>query len=356
MNRSKYVYLAAASLIAVVLCAYGVVGRGVAEESSNYVGPDVCAECHPDVVKTWSMTVHRRTLFNEDPSKKGCEACHGPGKEHVEAGGDPEAIIRPEKLKPDQTAAICMKCHTQADVTLWRTSQHARAKISCTNCHDSHSPDTGTLVKDIENGKLQLNGLTKSIQDAELAANIEAEGSSQRQAEIEKVVELKAQRDRLTKSLKGLETVYHRSAEPYVCYNCHKAQEVQGKLPSHHPIDENKMVCSDCHNPHGGPAGMLRGESVNETCFRCHAEKLGPFVFDHPPVSEDCTICHKPHGSVQNNLLTQSEPFLCLKCHPGPHSRSNALGTTNNIATYYTECTDCHTQVHGSDVHGALHY
>jgi DmsE family decaheme c-type cytochrome len=112
---------------------------------------------------------------------------------------------------------------------------------------------------------------------------------------------------------------------------------------------------------------MLNAESVNETCFPCHAEKEGPFTFDHPPASENCTICHNPHGSVQNYLLVQSLPFLCLKCHAGPHSRPvsvpgvpapgiPALASPATLSQYYTQCTDCHSQPHGSDEHGALHY
>lgn len=99
---------------------------------------------------------------------------------------------------------------------------------------------------------------------------------------------------------------------------------------------------------------MLREESINETCFRCHAEKLGPFVYDHPPVTEDCTICHKPHGSVNNNLLTQPGASLCLKCHPLPHS-GQRLNTKTGTFTLFAErmgsCLGCHPQIHGSDTH-----
>jgi len=351
------------TLYTVILClALGFIwiwyaqSRGVAQEEQKYVGPETCQKCHKKVATKWAMTVHRRTLFNSDPSKKGCEACHGPGGAHVAAGGDPTKIIRLDKLKPDQSASICMKCHTQEHVTLWRTSTHARAKLTCTDCHDSHNPDPETLSKDIEDAKLEIDGLTRSIQQAELASNIAPETSKDKAEANERVVELKQKRDGLLEEMKGNETVFEHTAEPYVCYNCHKAQKAQGNLPSHHPIREGKMKCSDCHNPHGGPMGMLRAESVNETCFRCHAEKVGPFTYDHPPVTEDCTICHSPHGSVNNNLLTQSEPFLCLKCHSGPHSRSGSLGNAKSFAQYYTQCTSCHSQIHGSDSHVALHY
>ena len=355
--RKKRILLAVVACVGLGLAwVSGSTRVGVAEEKATYVGPDACKKCHSKVVKEWEFTAHRKLLFNEKDSDKGCEACHGPGSLHIEGGGDTDKIIRPSALKPDQSAAVCLKCHTQEHVTLWPSSLHARAKLSCTNCHDSHSPSTHNLSKDLENGKIELEGLSRAIKEAELAAAGPAQGSDEQTKALAKVAELKAERNALLKEVKGAETAYNRSAEPQMCYSCHKAQQVQSKLPSHHPLNEGKVKCSDCHNPHGGPNGMLREESVVQTCYRCHAEKEGPFVYDHPPVSEDCTICHSPHGSVQNNLLVQSQPFLCLKCHAGPHGGASNLGTAAAFANRYTACAHCHTQPHGSDKRAGLTY
>jgi len=327
-----------------------------AEDSNKFVGSEACAACHPDVSKKWALTSHRRTLTNKDAVKNGCESCHGPGEQHIAGGGDKTKISNPKNQKPKQIADMCMKCHKQEHVTLWASSTHARAKVTCLNCHDPHSPETAMMSKDIENGTNSLQGLAAAIKQAELAVNDAAVGSEDRTQAESRLAELKKQADDLREKVNGTETAYKRVAEPYICYTCHKAQQVQSKMPSHHPIAEGKMKCSDCHNPHGGAKGMLKAESVNETCYKCHAEKSGPFTFEHPPVSEDCTNCHSPHGSVQNKLLTQSQPFLCLKCHAGPHSRSGTLGKPASIPEYYTECTDCHAKIHGSDNHIAFHY
>lgn len=341
-----------------LLVILGLVGAAwlTPQEEPKYVGSEICASCHGDVVKTWQFTSHRRTLFNEDPAKKGCEACHGPGGEHVAAGGDPTKIIRLIRLKPNESAEICQKCHTQEETTLWNTSSHARAKLTCTNCHDVHYPVEKKQLSDIENIKDNVEGIGRLIKQAELEAGIADKGSAEKAAASQRVQELRLQRRDIEDKLKGEETAFQRATEPYVCFNCHKAQEVQSKMPSHHPIEEGKASCTGCHNPHGGPNGLLRAESVTETCFKCHADKLGPFTYEHPPVTEDCTICHNPHGSVQNNLLAQSQPFLCMKCHAGPHSSSSTMANPETFPGYYNECTDCHATIHGSDVHARFHY
>src|SRR5262245_52743628 len=55
----------------------------------DYVGSEVCLACHEDQGKHFQNTpmgkafAHPRT----DKERLGCEACHGPGRTHLEAGG-----------------------------------------------------------------------------------------------------------------------------------------------------------------------------------------------------------------------------------------------------------------------------
>ena len=99
---------------------------------------------------------------------------------------------------------------------------------------------------------------------------------------------------------------------------------------SHHPIKEGKMVCSDCHDAHGQPKATSRPRRVNLLCYKCHAEKQGPFAYEHPPVTENCAICHEPHGTVANNLLRQPTTFLCLRCHTGHRTAPRLHGTSTH--------------------------
>ncbi len=120
-----------------------------------------------------------------------------------------------------------------------------------------------------------------------------------------------------------------------MCYTCHKEQRVQMSKPSHHPVPEGKMKCSDCHNVHGsiGPK-LAKRDSTNDTCFTCHAEKRGPFVHQHEPVVEDCSNCHNPHGSTVAAMLTTRPPVLCQQCHT-PHvaGEVGALGGQPGVFT-----------------------
>jgi DmsE family decaheme c-type cytochrome len=127
---------------------------------------------------------------------------------------------------------------------------------------------------------------------------------------------------------------------------------MQYAQPSHHPVPENRMVCTDCHDPHGSTTEFdLRGPTVRDTCSRCHAEYSGPFVFEHGDVTENCANCHRPHGSLQAKLLTTAQPFLCMQCHPtGAHAGLESSGSKKIL---FGRCTDCHSSIHGSDTPSA---
>ena len=156
--------------------------------------------------------------------------------------------------------------------------------------------------------------------------------------------------------------VTERTAETEVCYRCHQNIRAQTFRVSRHPIRENKVICSDCHNAHGsaGPSS-LKQFTINENCYSCHAEKRGPFLWEHQPASEDCTLCHNVHGSNHPALLNKPGPQLCQQCHSaqaGGSARThigrfldygNASDPGVNRFTVASNCANCHSKVHGSN-------
>ncbi len=279
---------------------------------ANYVGTRTClSACHyHDGIK---RDFDASTMGAQLSQKSGlplvdCESCHGPGSLAIEG-------LTPEKVEADAKAGIktacnyktfidinnlpataksliCLKCHT-ANATFnlhnWNAGAHAINDVSCSDCHRIHA------------------GPDLKVKPRDTAA---------------------------------------------MCEKCHFQQKAEFSLPSHHPVPEKRVFCTDCHDPHGTINDkLLRKSTVKETCTQCHAEKEGPFVFEHAENTEDCRTCHSPHGSINNNLLTVAVPFLCLQCHPG--HRTAKSSTAVSKGAFYTRCTDCHSQIHGTDLPSA---
>jgi DmsE family decaheme c-type cytochrome len=139
-------------------------------------------------------------------------------------------------------------------------------------------------------------------------------------------------------------------------------------MPSKHRVNEGFMQCTDCHNPHGSfaptwrmsqrPALVEQAQHNEEACLKCHADKRGPFAFEHAPVRvEGCETCHQPHGSTNARLLRRPVVFtLCLECHNGAGSfgRQNdgiqvQSPSHNMLDPRYQRCTVCHVRIHGSN-------
>jgi DmsE family decaheme c-type cytochrome len=235
----------------------------------------------------------------------GCESCHGPGSRHLAAiqGGELVAgtIIgfRPDGGEPvaDQNAA-CLQCHERGEQAYWRGSPHESRGMACTACH-------AVMTRSAEPGQL-----------------------------------LKAD----SRTALG-----RRRAATEVCLNCHPNQRAQLQRSSHMPLREGKLTCASCHNPHGTVStALLKDNSVNETCYRCHADKRGPFLWEHPPVRENCLTCHEAHGSINQWMLTVKQPRLCQQCHMESGHNVAAFDAGSRFV-FNQSCANCHPQVHGSN-------
>ena len=118
--------------------------QSAAKGDGDYVGTEVCVTCHADQEKSFVHTImgnamaHPRTPLD----KLGCEACHGPGRAHVEAGGGKDTI--PVRFTKDSTTpveernAACLSCHTKGNQMFWRGSPHESRAMACVDCHQVH--------------------------------------------------------------------------------------------------------------------------------------------------------------------------------------------------------------------------
>jgi predicted CXXCH cytochrome family protein len=148
-----------------------------------------------------------------------------------------------------------------------------------------------------------------------------------------------------------------------VCYSCHADVRGQFNLPSHHPVPEGKMTCTDCHPPHKGIAhrgGSTALMAKEENCLQCHPSQRGPYVFEHEATREGCSTCHNAHGSVNDKMLTQRDSTLCLKCHFQQAQGGQIVigGSVHTTRIQQGTCwtAGCHEAVHGSRVNSSLRF
>lgn len=265
------------------------------EDLSGYVGPETCKTCHEDIFKDFETTPHWKTTLDtrRGPAWHGCEACHGPGKAHVDAGGDKTKIFNFKGVPASEISKRCLTCHEYGEEhSNFARQAHNINNVSCIDCHSPHQPKERQFL------------LAKK--------------------------------------------------QPLLCISCHLEVKADFSKPFHHRVNEGLVKCTDCHNQHGGfLTKQLRSTAAQDAvCFKCHVDKAGPFVFEHPPVkTEGCVICHTPHGSSNPRLLKRSQiNLLCLECHTlTVDSSVPGIPAFHNQAQKYQACTLCHVALHGSN-------
>jgi predicted CXXCH cytochrome family protein len=123
-NMKKVIFIV--TCIAIFVMA--VNATGIEHGQSRYAGSSACQPCHTDAYNSWKSSKHA-SIFKpaqdtpllcngchttgmydpEQTSKEddvGCEACHGPGGNHITNGGDINKIVS------SNSADICGRCHS----------------------------------------------------------------------------------------------------------------------------------------------------------------------------------------------------------------------------------------------------
>jgi len=300
---SKFLLFFPAALVIVAL-AGNLKGlpAGTPPQQSETTMQD-CAACHEDAAKAFGKNPH--AALEKSPAVKvanPCESCHGPGKAHIEGGGDKAKVLSFKGKASKEYTEQCLKCHRKNhEVNGFAASSHGKQGLDCADCHSVH----------------------KSAP--------------------------------MTRLLK------ERSSN--LCLSCHTQQKADFSKPFHHRVRENAMECDDCHQPHSGiDRRQARNSSAGqEVCLKCHTEKQGPFVFEHAAIRlRGCQGCHESHGSNNPKMLVRTTmTALCLECHSRTKSISNIFSSQppsfhNLNSPTYRNCTTCHVMIHGSNFDRAL--
>jgi hypothetical protein len=106
-----------------------------------YVGTETCKTCHEDIFKNFETMPHFVTILENKrgPEWQGCEACHGPGKEHVEGGGDKSKIFTFKGVSAEAASERCPDYHTYGEEdSNFARSAHLQNNVGCIDCHSPH--------------------------------------------------------------------------------------------------------------------------------------------------------------------------------------------------------------------------
>ena len=256
---------------------------------SDFVGSTACLTCHKDVNDQSSSGPHSSHTHNG--KNIPCETCHGPGRKHVESGGDTANIFVFKGAQNSDEDGVCLRCHA-GSLPNFKDSAHREADVGCVGCHSIHA---------FTNEKLLL-----------------------------------------------------KQPETTLCETCHRQVKSAFEQPSHHKVNEGAIACTDCHDPHSTDRaqGTIAVAHQNQICINCHNDAAGPFVDEHPPVkTEGCISCHAPHGSKSPQLLTMAtQNDLCTQCHTAtPNYTEPGTKPVHDQKTLLQPCTSCHSQIHGSN-------
>lgn len=247
-----------------------------------------------------------------------CEACHGPGREHVSqlsspvaryarhlgAGADTHAIVNPAKLSAQRASEICSQCHAiwqprreqfrahnqtglayrpgdDPEESMWlfapsraKTDERVRAAL-----RQDHEYAPGQFWSDGQarvSGR-EYNGMIESpcMQSGQLSC---MSCHSMHREHGDKRSDAEWANDQLKRG-KGNE---HGDA---ACTGCHK--EISGALTQHtqHPAESAGSRCYNCHMPHTS-WGLLKAMRTH----RIGSPSVGETLATGRPNA--CTLCH----------------------------------------------------------------
>lgn len=289
----------------------GETTTGPGEAAGYYLGVEACRQCHSTAYNYESETRHFKTFDKDSAFVKAwtgagkpesclpchttgwdksennhgadeteyrksllgiqCEACHGPGSEHVKGGGDPTRIT------VDYSAELCGGCHTGSHHPTydeWKVSDHSKALATlkgsshaqdrCLVCHSSdYWYDRSVTLETAQ------DGITCVMCHFAHGSNFEHQ--------------LREEGERL-------------------CALCHTDEMARPPSTPHHAQDEMLLGIGGYEWPQGGPYGNSpHTYEIEERCMRCHMysrdfeSEEKPAITGHSwkPNIEVCRECHK---------------------------------------------------------------
>lgn len=229
----------------------------------------------------------------------GCETCHGPGSDHIAAGGAGENIVTPQNTTPERESAICSQCHSR-----------------------SQGNDSLGIKKDGP-----LNTANKTMVAGTSRADFLANYTSRHDAS-------------LTAGDMWPDGLHSKS---------HHQQYTDFIQTAMYRNGTSLETCSSCHDNHapGTDRNQLSGTSNDTLCVTCHASVNSS---DHQiqksgyDMGATCIECHnvKTSSSGAGTNVTGTYPHGDISSHRLDVPDKTKVGTAKMSVPYTNTCGACH--------------
>lgn len=265
-----------------------------------------CYRCHSTAAQprldTSTGLAHTRTA----ETGIGCEACHGPGEEHIRLYANPV-----QRYSTSLSDGVTAHDHR---IVHPGTLDHTRSSQVCGQCHS---------VKWFQDGpELWEEGFTyRPGDDLEQSTPVVRPTRLEDQPWLQQIV---------TKSPEKLEKQFWPDGQVRV-----SGREFNGMIESG-CYQNGTMSCLSCHQMHGAPPKdqLAAGMATDRACTQCHqdiSQNISAHTHHSPESSGSaCFNCHMPHTTY--GLLT------AMRSH---HIDSPSV-TTQLESTRPNACSLCH--------------
>jgi len=267
-----------------------------------------CAGCHTTNMNTQNLTWGESGI--------GCEACHGPGRDHALAKGDKSKIVS------SKDADICGQCHggndamtggkLMADGTKWVVGYRPGMRLAETK---------DVQLTPVDPKKTPPDSTANHLRNYNMWA---ASGHS-----------------------KALSLVINSNFANADCYGCHSAEGFDAKLKGA-KVDVSKkasfstLTCVVCHDPHDSENPRQLVMAPEKLCVSCHSQGPQGAMIKGTAVKGieetksghsgfNCVQCHMTEANHLMKVIRPDAPDLaerradtCTSCHKNSNKKEQA--------------------------------
>lgn len=259
-------------------------------------------------------------------------------------------VITAQALHMTSTPNFCRYCHPKdagmgGEVATWEKSKHAKAGVSCLDCHAqpgffgymkakiSALPDVyREFLGDPEHKMHVLMKSNDPVYAARLVKNdlcmfCHTDGMNQK-IRSERIMSV----GHAFRKLDGVKNPDFRKSHSLPDIMTEGVRPTTDVDPKHSKHYEMGLSCVDCHLKIAH-SGMVGYKSSMDICFKCHDAKRKEGK--KPPANENCIACHR-----QADRVTPDKPIVMGK-------GDRAVSFKHTTHTKAVQCGICHTGLFG---------